>query len=139
MKAEVGVPGGGSGLSNSSVTLQLSQDGSEDTEEINNAAVHKEKPPDKFITEKVVDATLLKATDLPYNPNIAMPRGLGQAELDIQSFKRDALRDAERCRRKSKKWSNLDEQKQRGLKKLGMRVKNKQIVCFTADKSGQWS
>jgi len=68
-----------------------------------------------------------------------MPRGLGQAELDIQSFKRDALRVAERCSRKSKKWSNLDEQKQRGLRKLGMRVKNKEIVCFTTDKSGRWS
>ena len=58
----------------------------------------------EFISDnKVVDINQLRATDLPYNPNVKMPWSIGQQELDIHMFKRDVQELAERMKKNTKK------------------------------------
>ena len=107
------------------------QEGNPDTDHIDRS---------EFISDdKVVDINQLRATDLPYNPTVKMPWSIGQQELDIHMFKRDVQELAEKMKNNTKKWSNLDDARQRGLKKLRSRVAQKEIVCFETDKSGRWS
>ena len=86
-----------------------------------------------------VDINRLRVTDLPYNPRVAMPGGLEDGEVELHLFKKDAVKVVETLRSKTKKWSNLEEAATRGLKKIQERVKRKELVCFTTDKSGRWS
>ena len=94
---------------------------------------------DEFVETniKVVDVDKLKVTELPYNPNVNMPKALdGEVEVRLHQVKvevRDAVR---RMMRRSEEWSNVSVIEKRGLEKLCSRMKAKEIVCFVTDKGG---
>ena len=115
----------------------VSTDG-EDNEEGEDSEVVDDKF--EFINDhKVVEINNLRPTSLPYNPTVKMPWSVGDLELDIHRFKRDVENLARKSKRYTKKWSNLEEARARGLEKLRNRVSKKEIVCFETDKSGRWS
>ena len=96
--------------------------------------------PDRFVSEDhVVDVNKLRATDLPYNPTVHMPRGLKDGEFQLHMFKRDIAKMSKSHSQKTKYGSNLDVSERRGLEKLKTRIKGGEIVCFVTDKSGRWS
>ena len=84
-------------------------------------------------------ANCLRPTDLPYNTNVMMPWSIGELELDLHRFKRDVINLSERMKNSTSKWCNLDSTRKSGLKKLQERIRKKEIVCFSTDKSGRWS
>ena len=97
-------------------------------------------PEPEFVdrVSRVVDVNCLRVTQLPYNPNVHMPRALdGEVEVRLHQVKvevRDAVR---KMVRKSVKWGNVSDVERRGLDKLCRRVKAREIVCFVTDKSGR--
>ena len=68
-----------------------------------------------------------------------MPWSIGELELDLHRFKRDVINLSKRMKNVTSKWCNLDSTRKSGLKKLQERIRKKEIVCFSTDKSGRWS
>ena len=91
-------------------------------------------------TTNMVDIANLRPSDLPFNPNVAMPQALSmEEEVKLFNLKTEARKIAEDMAGRSKKWSNLTEEERNGLEKLHQRVSEKEIVCTVTDKSGRWS
>ena len=85
-----------------------------------------------------VNINRLKCTSLPYNPQVMMPSALAnEEEVRIQQFKSDVLKTVKEMARDTQKWSNLDNEEQKGLASLKDRVKQGEIVCSVTDKSGR--
>ena len=92
------------------------------------------------MVSNMVDMNKLRVTDLPYNPNVHMPRSLGgEVELRLHQVKVEVRDAVQKMLKKSRRWDNVSELEKRGLDKLCRRNKANEIVCFVTDKSGKMS
>ena len=90
--------------------------------------------------KKEIDINNLRATDLPYNPNVKMPSPVSlEEEMKFQNFKREVNEIAVKIGKQTKKYSNLTAEEKEGLKSLKEKSKNEEIICFNTDKSGRWA
>ena len=80
---------------------------SEDTEYVEAAS--------GFISkDNIVDVNKLKATDLPFNPTVSMPKGLKEGEFRLHMFKEDVHNLAKAHAQKSRYAPNLNRSKKNG-------------------------
>ena len=89
---------------------------------------------------KIMDVNNLKATDLPYNTKVNMPKAVSNdEEIRFQNFKTEAKSIAIRMKKKSEKYANLDDDEKNGLRTLKQKTKEEEVICFNTDKSGRWA
>ena len=102
-----------------------------------------EQAREKFVDErsKTIDINRLRATDLPYNHQVAVPPSLGKAEETVEIFKNEVMTEIGKLEDKSKGWNkmNTTESVRKGIKKIRDRIDRGEIVCYETDKSGRWS
>ena len=89
---------------------------------------------------KEVNIKNLKCTELPFNPNVAMPHAVSfSEEIKYHQFKEDVKKITESYKKKTKALSNLSEEEKEGLKTLRKKVSDTTVLCYQTDKSGRWS
>ena len=72
------------------------------------------------------DINQLKATDLPYNPSVMMPKATDiESEVKYQQFKNEVRDIATDISSKTQKLSNLSKSEREGLKSINERIKKK--------------
>ena len=90
--------------------------------------------------KKKVNINNLKCTELPFNPNVAMPHSVSfSEEVKYHQFKEDVKTISEKYKKKTQDMSNLTAEERTGLKALKKKVTDTSIVCYQTDKSGRWS
>ena len=93
-------------------------------------------------TTKTVDIRKMKATSLPFNPNVKMPWAIKEEkEVRLSKFRVEVMNKVKEMQGENRKsmWNNLSQEEKVGLNKLRKRVKEKEIVCCVTDKSGRWA
>ena len=102
----------------------------------------KDNVSNSFINEekKEVNINNLRATDLPFNYIVTMPKPIDRNdEIKLHKFKNDIMRIGEEVGEKYKKWSNVSEEEKEGIESIIERERKKELVCYKTDKSGRWS
>ena len=80
----------------------------------------------------------MRATDLPFNQRITLPKSVNESiELEMQNLKGDLKKITKEVKSEVASDSNLRSEQQRGVKSLFQRVKEEEIVMFKTDKSAK--
>ena len=89
---------------------------------------------------KIVDINNLKCSELPFNPNVSMPKALSfDKEIRYHQFKEEVKDIVGKYAKKTVDLSNLDENEREGLNSLKKKVADTSVICYKTDKSGRWS
>ena len=90
--------------------------------------------------KKTLNINNLRCTELPFNPNVAMPSSITfNEEVKYHQFKEEVKTIAEKYKKKTGDQTNLTDDERNGLKTLTQKVKDNTIICYQTDKSGRWS
>ena len=92
--------------------------------------------------EKNIDFSFIKSNKLPFNKRVYMPPYVDETtEARISHARKEIeiIIDQHVKSDNNKGWNNLTKQQSIGLKRLRTRVKKKEIINYTTDKSGRMS
>ena len=86
-------------------------------------------------TDKIIDINNMRATNLPFNPNVKMPGPIGQREeVKMTKFRNEVMREVEEVGKRTRKGVNLTNAENAGLQNL-KEVRKGEVVCCVTDKS----
>ena len=94
---------------------------------------------------KVIDYGRCRATDIPTNPRLIMPKPASireeaaMAEMKERMLEKVSEYIQAKCNEKGFPESNLSKEEERGVKEVQKKMEMKEIVCFKTDKSGKMS
>ena len=89
-------------------------------------------------TGTTIDFRNMRPTDLPFNGRVYLPPALElDTEVQLHMLKQNLQKATEKYKRENDEKEDLTSNERKGLKSLTSRVKNKDIVILSTDKSGR--
>ena len=123
------------------VKLRYEQMRKEQEESEANGNLIRNVGPTYDVENKEFNFRRMKATDMPTNKKINLPRVTQTVhELRIQVLKSEMMKTTEQyCNERKDKWTNLTTEEKEGLRSIMQRRKDGEIVTNVTDKSGRFS